>query len=104
MGPTGAVHEGDVTHSLFMVDQGSDLGPTGVDVTPLDEEFLGDVLIRNDDEGLASHTCLVNRSMDICPLLELPPHGKSRQIMDSAYDGELLRPREFVLGLFLLSP
>jgi hypothetical protein len=67
------VHEGDIAYSLLVADEGANLRPARVDVAALDEKLLRDLLVRHDDEGVFDGAGLVDRSVNIRPLLELHP-------------------------------
>lgn len=88
------IHQSDICWTLLVLKEGSDLRTTRVNISPLHKKFLGNLLIRDNDEGLAESLRLVNRSMYVCPLLELQPHGKPGQVVNTAYDRVLLGARE----------
>ena len=88
---TLTIHQCNITGAGFMVEEGTDLRSARILVPSFYEKLFGNLLVGNDYELLAQHARAIDRSVYVGPFLELLPHAKPVEVMDSTNDRELLR-------------
>ena len=99
------IHQGKVSRAVLVVIKSTDLCPAGVNVASLDEQLLGNILLRDDDELLAHHARSVDGPVLIGPSLEVLPEPMAVDVVNTAYYRELFRPWDLVFDSWrLLSP
>jgi hypothetical protein len=73
-------------------------------VAALNQQLLGNLFVRHDDEGLVQGSGVVDGAVFVGPLFELEPEREPWQVMNAAHDGELLWAWKPGLGSDALSP
>jgi hypothetical protein len=73
---------------LLVVNERADLRATAIDVAALVEQFVGNLLVRDDDEALVHDAEVVDGTILISPLLELEPQGEAWDVVHAANQGK----------------